>query len=124
MKAVNIDLWKNEAKFLVGKAGKMLNLVSYLQPYLHKNGLEEAKSDLRLLMDYVADIAHGNYCNYRIDRLLIILSALLYVIDPIDIVPDFLVGGFLDDATVIGWAITKVAEELQEYKSFKEGQSI
>ena len=44
---------------------------------------------------------------------------LLYVIDPIDMVPDFIVGGFLDDVTVIGWAITKVAQELEDYKLYR-----
>ena len=121
---LSLDSLGNKAKPYVEKAGKMLNLISYLQPYLHKDGLNDAKSDLKLLMDYVTDIAHGNYSNYRTDRLLIIIAALLYVIDPIDVVPDLLVGGFWDDATVIGCAITKVAEELQAYKVFKEGQSI
>lgn len=40
-------------------------------------------------------------------------------IDPIDMVPDFIVGGFLDDVTVIGWAITKVAQELEDYKLYR-----
>ena len=38
---------------------------------------------------------------------------------PIDMVPDFIVGGFLDDVTVIGWAITKVAQELEDYKLYR-----
>ena len=52
----------------------------------------------------------------NVNRLLIVIAALLYVIDPIDMVPDFIIGGFLDDVTVIGWAITKVAQELEDYK--------
>jgi len=69
-------------------------------------------------MDYIYDIAKGNYKEYQSSRLLIVLGALLYVLDPVDIVSDFIVGGFLDDATIIGWAITKVAQELQDYKCF------
>lgn len=115
----SFDTWRNRAKPYTEKAGKMLNLISYLQPYLHKDGLKDAKSDLKLLMDYVTDIAHGNYNNYRTDRLLIIIAVLLYVIDPVDMVPDFIVGGFLDDATVIGWAITKVSQELEDYKLYR-----
>ena len=67
---LSLDSLGNKAKPYVEKAGKMLNLISYLQPYLHKDGLNDAKSDLKLLMDYVTDIAHGNYSNYRTDRLL------------------------------------------------------
>lgn len=43
----------------------------------------------------------------------------MYVLDSIDMVPDFIIGGFLDDVTVIGWAITKVAQELEDYKLYR-----
>lgn len=108
--------WTTKAQSYIGKTSKILNLVGYLQPYLHKDGLKDAKEDMKLLIDYIIDVAKGNYKGYNVNRLLIVIAALLYVIDPIDIVPDFLLGGFLDDATVIGWAITKVAQELEEYK--------
>ncbi len=101
----------------------MLNLVSYLQPYLHKDGLKDAKEDIKLLMDYISDVAKGNYIGYNVNRFLIVIAALLYVIDPIDMVPDFIVGGFIDDATVIGWAITKVAQELEDYRLYRNEQN-
>ena len=79
----------------------------------------DAKEDIILLIDYITDVAKGNYTDYNVNRLLIVIAALLYVIDPIDMVPDFIVGGFLDDVTVIGWAITKVAQELEDYKLYR-----
>lgn len=109
----------SKAQSYIGKTSKILNLVGYVQPYLHKDGLKEAKEDIKLLMDYITDVAKGNYKNYNSERLLIVIAALLYVIDPIDMIPDFIVGGFLDDATVIGWAITKVAQELEDYKLYR-----
>ena len=108
--------WATKAQSYIGKTSKILNLVGYLQPYLHKDGLKDAKEDMILLIDYITDVAKGNYTDYNVNRLLIVIAALLYVIDPIDMVPDFIVGGFLDDVTVIGWAITKVAQELEDYK--------
>ena len=108
--------WATKAQSYIGKTSKILNLVGYLQPYLHKDGLKDAKEDIILLIDYITDVAKGNYTDYNVNRLLIVIAALLYVIDPIDMVPDFIVGGFLDDVTVIGWAITKVAQELEDYK--------
>ena len=108
--------WATKAQSYIGKTSKILNLVGYLQPYLHKDGLKDAKEDIILLIDYITDVAKGNYTDYNVNRLLIVIAALLYVIDPIDMVPDFIIGGFLDDVTVIGWAITKVAQELEDYK--------
>ena len=108
--------WATKAQSYIGKTSKILNLIGYLQPYLHKDGLKDAKEDMILLIDYITDVAKGNYTDYNVNRLLIVIAALLYVIDPIDMVPDFIIGGFLDDVTVIGWAITKVAQELEDYK--------
>lgn len=108
--------WATKAQSYIGKTSKILNLIGYLQPYLHKDGLKAAKEDMILLIDYITDVAKGNYTDYNVNRLLIVIAALLYVIDPIDMVPDFIIGGFLDDVTVIGWAITKVAQELEDYK--------
>lgn len=108
--------WATKAQSYIGKTSKILNLVGYLQPYLHKDGLKDAKEDMILLIDYITDVAKGNYTDYNVNRLLIVIAALLYVIDPIDMVPDFIIGGYLDDVTVIGWAITKVAQELEDYK--------
>ena len=111
--------WATKAQSYIGKTSKILNLVGYLQPYLHKDGLKDAKEDMILLIDYITDVAKGNYKDYNVNRLLIVIAALLYVIDPIDMVPDFIIGGFLDDVTVIGWAITKVAQELEDYKLYR-----
>ena len=111
--------WATKAQSYIGKTSKILNLIGYLQPYLHKDGLKDAKEDMILLIDYITDVAKGNYTDYNVNRLLIVIAALLYVIDPIDMVPDFIVGGFLDDVTVIGWAITKVAQELEDYKLYR-----
>ena len=113
--------WATKAQSYIGKTSKILNLIGYLQPYLHKDGLKDAKEDMILLIDYITDVAKGNYKDYNVNRLLIVIAALLYVIDPIDMVPDFIVGGFLDDVTVIGWAITKVAQELEDYKLYRPG---
>ena len=111
--------WATKAQSYIGKTSKILNLIGYLQPYLHKDGLKDAKEDMILLIYYITDVAKGNYTDYNVNRLLIVIAALLYVIDPIDMVPDFIIGGFLDDVTVIGWAITKVAQELEDYKLYR-----
>ena len=119
MQNIIFGTWTTKAQSYIGKTSKILNLVNYLKPYLHKDGLKDAKEDMKLLIDYITDVAKGNYTDYNVNRLLIVIAALLYVIDPIDMVPDFIVGGFLDDVTVIGWAITKVAQELEDYKLYK-----
>ena len=59
---------------------------------------------------------------YAVDKktYLIIASALAYVVFPIDIIPDFILGvGFLDDAFVLGFVIKQLSDEINQYKQFK-----
>ena len=73
--------------------------------------------DFKLLFDMVTDK------NYMLDKTtyLMIAGALAYVVFPIDIIPDFILGvGFLDDAFVLGVVMKKLSNEIAKYKTFKE----
>ena len=51
---------------------------------------------------------------------LIIAGTLAYVILPIDVIPDFLpIVGWLDDAFVLGLAMTTLNEEIENFKDSK-----
>ncbi len=53
---------------------------------------------------------------------LIIAGTLAYVVLPIDVIPDFiLVVGWLDDAFVLGLAMTTLNEEIEKFKIFMAG---
>ena len=67
---------------------------------------------LRLIRVYF----RGEYRNLSQDALLTIIAAVSYLVDPFDLIPDeipFL--GFLDDATVIGFAITRTRQALDDF---------
>ena len=61
----------------------------------------------------------GKYKDYDVTNLIIIVAALLYVVSPIDLIPDFLPVGLTDDAAIIMWAISEMKNELDKYKQFK-----
>lgn len=70
------------------------------------------QSMLRLLRAYF----RGEYRNVSQSALLTIIAAVSYLVDPFDLIPDeipFL--GFLDDATVIGFAITRTRQALDDF---------
>ena len=49
----------------------------------------------------------------------LIISALLYFISPIDVIPDAIpVVGYADDALYVAWVLHKLDEEIQAYKKF------
>ncbi len=62
------------------------------------------------------DVATGRYKHYKVWNLTIIVAAIIYLVSPIDAIPDFIVGGFIDDMSVIAWAFSKVGKELKMYR--------
>lgn len=49
--------------------------------------------------------------------------ALLYVLNPADVIPDVLPGfGYLDDATVVAFCLKLIERELQRYQDWRAAQ--
>ncbi len=60
---------------------------------------------------------------FRIDYLtkIVVIIALLYLISPIDLLPDAIpVLGLLDDVLVIGYALKQAAAELERYRAWQQ----
>lgn len=73
-------------------------------PYIH--------TMLRLIAAY----ERGDYKKVSNDDLTLILTALNYLIDPFDLIPDLTpVLGLVDDATVIGFAVDKTRDTLDDF---------
>jgi uncharacterized membrane protein YkvA (DUF1232 family) len=71
---------------------------------------------MRLLRAY----QRGQYGNVSSNSLLSIIAAVAYLVDPIDFIPDeipFL--GFLDDATVLEFAMNKTRKTLDDFMSWE-----
>lgn len=76
--------------------------------------------DLKLLFSIVADYISGEYREIPWWSLASIVAALLYVLSPIDLIPDFIpVVGYLDDAAVVAICLHLVEQDLLTYKEWK-----
>ena len=85
--------------------------------YIKKNGLKSVSEHLTLMTNYAKDVASGRYKGYNKTHLTLIVAAILYVVSPLDIIPDFLiVAGLVDDAAIIAWAFNEMSKELSKYK--------
>lgn len=83
---------------------------------------DEIKTDLKTVFSLVGDYLHGNYKKVSKTSLLLIIGSLLYLLNPMDLVPDFLLGvGFLDDLAVFTYMIKKIRQELDKYRNWKDG---
>ena len=112
--------WLGKARLYTFNPKKMKVLLLQLGFYLTKNGLSSAKETLILIRDYLHNVSTGKYKDYELKKLTIIVGAIIYVVTPIDLLPDFIPAGFVDDLSILGWAASQAATELRKYKGIKE----
>lgn len=80
--------------------------------------------DLLMLIELVKAYTKGEYRNIPWKSILYAIAAIIYFVNPLDIVPDFIFGiGYLDDATVIAFVINAIRNELERFKEVKSAQT-
>jgi uncharacterized membrane protein YkvA (DUF1232 family) len=62
----------------------------------------------------------GEYKDIPKKTIVLIITALIYFISPIDLIPDWLPGGFIDDAAVITWVLQSMSSDVQKFKAWKK----
>ena len=82
------------------------------------SNLKEQMGNFKLLLGMFKDGMSGKL-KISGANLAIIAGAIMYVVSPLDLVPDIIpVLGWTDDIAAIALVITKLAGEIQRYKSF------
>ena len=110
--------WLNKAKGYLNNPVRVKELLVNVLQYANKEGLDGVKEQLMLLYHYLADVFGGKYPGYDKAKIILIIGALIYLVTPTDLVPDFIpIAGLLDDTAVIGWVFSEVKSELDKYKS-------
>lgn len=88
---------------------------------LAKSNLDNLKFSVNLAEDYIK----GNYPILDKKIFLALITVLVYFLNPMDLIPDFLFAyGFLDDFTVLSLFFKKYQTELKKYKEWKESKLI
>ncbi|MBD2722746.1 MULTISPECIES: YkvA family protein [Hymenobacter] len=71
---------------------------------------------VRLVRSYIS----GEYREISTSTIISGLAVLLYVLSPIDLVPDFIpVVGFLDDLSLVSWFVGKFQVEITKYREWE-----
>ena len=71
---------------------------------------------LRLIRAYY----RGDYRNIPTATLLIIVAAVIYVVNPLDLIPDWVPGlGFLDDAFIVAFAVRRTQRALDDFMTWE-----
>ncbi|XKH02408.1 DUF1232 domain-containing protein [Marinobacter nauticus] len=86
--------------------------------------LNRFNTAIKLMFSLLRDYWQGNYRAVPWKSIAAIAGALIYVLNPLDLIPDFLAGlGFLDDASVVAFCLKLVESDLHRYAAWKELQN-
>ncbi|WP_310395755.1 YkvA family protein [Hymenobacter sp.] len=117
----------------IGRATRLLGrpfkVVSVLNEVATKLASKESKTNkfrqlfevaltlVRLVRSYVG----GEYREISTGTIISGLAVLLYVLSPIDLVPDFIpVLGFLDDLSLVSWFVGKFQGEITRFREWED----
>ena len=77
--------------------------------------------DLRVLLSMLGAYRRGEYRLIPWKSLVLIVAAIIYFLNPLDVIPDVIAGfGFVDDATVVGLVINAVKDEIARFDAHRQ----
>lgn len=112
-----------------GKSRKLLKNKDKLESMLSEIEVNLAKipkvgnilADVPVLVSMVRAYIKGKYKAVPVKTIISIISALIYLISPVDIIPDFIPGvGYVDDAAVIAFVVKCVLSDIEDYRRWRE----
>jgi uncharacterized membrane protein YkvA (DUF1232 family) len=80
-------------------------------------------NDVRALIRLVRAYVRGDYRAVAWESMVLIVGALVYLVSPLDVIPDFLPGGLVDDAAVVVFVLGLVHEEVADFQTWEQVQA-
>lgn len=84
--------------------------------------LTPIKKDVQTLLRLMRAYGEGRYREVSGKNLALAGLAIMYLVSPLDVMPDFLPGGFFDDAAVIGFVVKRIRNELAAFEIWEQAQ--
>lgn len=87
----------------------------------NESGVNQIKDLMFRLIRLVKAYYSGAYRQVETKSLLLGVAVLLYLVTPLDLIPDFIpIIGFADDLSLMAWFITAFQDELQKFQLWEE----
>ncbi len=111
------------------KAGELLNNRGQLSELLQKaidkskhqrTALAEVWDELMAMIRMLRAWVKGDYRDVSSQAMLLVVTAVLYFVTPLDVIPDFIVAlGFVDDAAIVAYVLGLVKSEIDKFKQWE-----
>ncbi len=112
------DFNRDDAKRILRKGGSILNLIR------DNMDLTKFLDHVVLLLQLLKDYITGRYRDVPVGTICAIITALLYLLSPMDAIPDPLPGGYADDGFVLAACIRMVKYDLDKYQAFRDSSGL
>jgi len=115
------DSCYEEAEEMIKKPDKVEDFLNQLEEKLKLiPKIGKTLSMLPILISLVRDYINKKYDKVPVGTIIAIIGALLYVFNPLDLVPDSIPGvGLVDDAIVITVCLKLVRSDVDDYEEWK-----
>ncbi len=78
-------------------------------------------SDIAVMCSMIRAYIKKQYTEVQVSTILLAVAALIYVVNPMDLIPDYVPGvGLIDDAAAIGLVLQMIHMDLNKYKKWQE----
>ncbi|MCB9245592.1 MAG: DUF1232 domain-containing protein [Flavobacteriales bacterium] len=117
---------RNKAREILNDSQKMQDLAERSMKLLQaqQDRLAEAGMEFKTLNRMLLAYVRGEYKAYSLKTILSVLGALLYFVNPLDLIPDFIVGlGFVDDLSVLAFVVKQIGTDLERFREWEEAQT-
>lgn len=86
--------------------------------------LQKVWDDLMTLFRLVGAWVGGTYTALPWETIVWIIAAIIYFVNPFDVIPDFIPGlGYLDDAAVIAFVANSVRGDIEDFRAWEKSQA-
>jgi len=116
---------KRRAKEYVNDTQKAAELVreAIEKANRNKGALKKLWSKLSTLFRLVKAWGKGEYKDVSTKTIIWVIAAIIYFVNPFDVVPDFITGvGYLDDAAIILFVINSVSHDLDKFLKWERSR--
>lgn len=98
---------------------KVMDNREQIESIAQNDSLYQYLNDIRLYFQLIGDTLTGEYKKLPFGTMAAIVGTLLYLLSPIDLIPDFIpVVGFLDDAAVFAACLKLTRFDVEQYKKY------
>lgn len=102
-------------------AHKVMDNQEKIEKIASNETLHKYLNDIKLYFQMLGDVFTGKYKKIPVGTIAAIVGTLLYVLSPIDFIPDFMpVVGYLDDAAMLAVCLNFTRFDVEEYKKSRK----